>query len=116
MSVVAVHSVICQTVATLNKYMERKQRGSKDGTEHGVTQAFASRRFPVALQFIRQTVFLLPVAITFNDNVASMCAVEGKSMSPTFNPPGTNASDRVLLDRLSSRYLLFQRGDVVVLR
>ncbi|CAI5931285.1 unnamed protein product [Closterium sp. NIES-64] len=53
-----------------------------------------------------------------------MCGVDGHSMSPTFNPlrdktglPFRAAlSDRVLLDRLSARYMQYQRGDVVVLR
>ncbi|GJP69194.1 hypothetical protein CLOP_g145 [Closterium sp. NIES-67] len=75
-------------------------------------------------QLVRQLSLAVPVVLTVHDNIASMCGVDGHSMSPTFNPLRDKSgllfraalSDRVLLDRLSARYMQYQRGDVVVLR
>lgn len=65
---------------------------------------------------LRRALYVSPLVLTVNENVASMCGVEGRSMQPTFNPEGQLLSDRVILDKLSARYCTFQRGDVIVLR
>eukprot|EP00245_Coleochaete_scutata_P007671 TRINITY_DN2321_c0_g1_i3.p1 TRINITY_DN2321_c0_g1~~TRINITY_DN2321_c0_g1_i3.p1 ORF type:complete len:168 (+),score=15.32 TRINITY_DN2321_c0_g1_i3:98-601(+) len=65
---------------------------------------------------IKRSAGLVPVVILFNDGVASMSKVEGRSMQPTLNPQGYAMEDFVLLDKLTMRYMDYSRGDVVILR
>ena len=80
-----------------------------------------------ALPLALKTLPLLPVVIAFNDLVASIAVVGGRSMQPTLNPllkddnKWWSVSDRILLDKLSVRFqsispFKLQKGDVVVLK
>ena len=60
----------------------------------------------------------VPLVIVFRDRIASLSAVEGRSMQPTLNPDYdcTRTKDWILIDHLSARMHKLSRGDVVVLR
>mmetsp|Transcript_45882 Transcript_45882/g.73929 ORF Transcript_45882/g.73929 Transcript_45882/m.73929 type:complete len:170 (+) Transcript_45882:140-649(+) len=60
--------------------------------------------------------FALPVALTFNDLVASTACIDGVSMQPAFNPPGGTYRDRVLLDKMCIRMGRYKRGDICLIK
>ncbi|KAI9207526.1 mitochondrial inner membrane protease subunit 2 [Polychytrium aggregatum] len=71
------------------------------------TGSFARRLGFFAVTFV-------PPAILFNDYVASVATVKGRSMQPTFNPDSNGVfQDIVLLDRWSITNHRYRRGDVV---